>query len=70
MVGQVLDYVEYFDEVIAVILDVGANVDIDNYIRKLRRLGAEVVVLEGDIKRKGRSREIIIRDARRKIIIR
>ena len=70
LVGQVLDYVEYFDEVIAVILDVGANVDIDSYIKKLRKLGAEVVVLEGDIKRKGRSREIIIKDARRKIIIR
>ncbi|NJE84340.1 hypothetical protein E3E23_00565 [Thermococcus sp. CX2] len=70
LVGQVLDYVEYFDEVIAVILDVGANVDIDSYIKKLRRLGAEVVVLEGDIRRKGRSREIIIQDARRKIIIR
>ncbi len=70
LVGQVLDYVEYFDEVIAVILDVGANVDIDSYIKKLRQLGAEVVVLEGDIKRKGRSREIIIKDARRKIIIR
>ena len=61
LVGQVLDYVEYFDEVIAVILDVGANVDIDSYIKKLRQLGAEVVVLEGDIKRKGRSREIIIK---------
>lgn len=70
LVGQVLDYVEYFDDVIAVILDVGANVDIDSYIKKLRRLGAEVVVLEGDIRRKGRSREIIIQDARRKIIIR
>lgn len=70
LVGQVLDYVEYFDEVIAVILDVGANVDIDSYIKKLRQLGAEVVVLEGDIKRKGRSREIIIKDARRRIIIR
>ncbi|CAD5244579.1 hypothetical protein [Thermococcus camini] len=70
LVGQVLDYVEHFDEVIAVILDVGANVDIDNYIKKLRQLGTEVVVLEGNIKRKGRSREIIIKDARRKIIIR
>ncbi|NJE06623.1 hypothetical protein E3E22_10640 [Thermococcus sp. MV5] len=70
LVGQVLDYVEYFDEVIAVILDVGANVNIDSYIKKLRQLGAEVVVLEGDIKKKGRSREIIIKDARRKIIIR
>jgi len=70
LVGQVLDYVEYFDEVIAVILDVGASVDIDNYIKKLRMLGAEVVVLEGSIRRKGRSREIIIQDARRKIIIR
>ena len=70
LIGQVLDYVEYFDEVIAVILDVGTNVDIDSYIKKLRQLGAEVVVLEGNIKRKGRSREIIIKDARRKIIIR
>lgn len=69
LVGQVLDYVEYFDEVIAVILDVGANVDIDSYVKKLRGLGAEVVILEGDIKRKGRSREIIIKDARKKIII-
>ncbi|MFA4663348.1 hypothetical protein [Pyrococcus kukulkanii] len=70
LVGQVLDYVEYFDEVIAVILDVGAGVDIDSYIKKLRQLGAEVVVLEGSIRRKGRFREIIIQDARRKIIIR
>jgi len=31
---------------------------------------AEVVVLEGDIRRKGKSREIIIQDARRKVIIR
>lgn len=70
LVGQVVDYMSYFDEVIAVILDVGANVDIDDYIKKLRRLGAEVVILEGGIKRRGRSREIIIKDAGRKIIIR
>ena len=70
LVGQVLDYVDYFDEVIAVILDVGATVDLESYIKKLRMLGAEVVVLEGDIRRKGKSREIIIQDARRKIIIR
>ncbi|HIH72409.1 hypothetical protein GBV73_09605 [Thermococcus sp. 101 C5] len=70
LVGQVLDYVDYFDEVIAVILDVGATVDLESYVKKLRALGAEVVVLEGDIRRKGRSREIVIKDAKRKIIIR
>ncbi|WP_197704275.1 hypothetical protein [Thermococcus henrietii] len=70
LVGQVLDYVEYFDEVIAVILDVGANVDIDNYIRKLHQLGAKVVVLEGNVKRRGRSQEIIIKQGARRIVIR
>ncbi len=61
LVGQVMDYVDYFDEVIAVVLDVGANVDLDNYMRKLQRLGARVLILEGSIRRKGRRREIVIR---------
>lgn len=61
LVGQVLDYTEYFDDVIAVILDVGANVDLEDYARKLQRLGAQVLILEGNIRRKGRKREIVIR---------
>lgn len=61
LVGQVMDYVDYFDEVIAVVLDVGANVDLENYMRKLQRLGAQVLILEGSIRRKGRRREIVIR---------
>ncbi|AEC51596.1 hypothetical protein PNA2_0680 [Pyrococcus sp. NA2] len=70
LVGQVLDYIEYLDEVIAVILDVGANVNLDGYTRKLKSLGVEVVVLEGTVKRKGKSREIIIKEGKRRIIIR
>lgn len=70
LVGQVLDYREYFDEVIAVILDVGANVDLERYIQKLKELGVEVVVLRGDLRRKGPNKEIVIRDADRKIVIR
>ena len=61
LVGQVMDYVDYFDEVIAVVLDVGANVDLENYMRKLQKLGARVLILEGSIRRKGRKMEIVIR---------
>ena len=70
LVGQVLDYVEHFDEVIAVILDIGTNVDLERYIQKLRNHGAEVVVLHGDLRRKGNTKEIIIKDTDRKIVIR
>ena len=70
LVGQVLDYVEHFDEVIAVILDIGANVNMERYIQKLKNLGAEVVVLHGDLRRKGNTKEIIIKDTDRKIVIR
>jgi len=61
LVGQVMDYVDHFDEIIAIVLDVGANVDLENYMRKLQRLGARVLILEGSIRRKGRRREIVIR---------
>lgn len=70
LVGQILDYVEHFDEVIAVVLDIGANVDLERYIQKLKNLGAEVVVLHGDLRRKGNTKEIIIKDTTKKIVIR
>ena len=69
LVGQVMDYVDYFDEVIAVVLDVGANVGLENYIGKLQKLGARVLILEGNLRRKKRGYEIIINQGRRKFII-
>lgn len=60
LLGQVDEYLDFFDHVIAVILDVGANVDLDYYERKLKSKGAEVYYLRGTVKRTGKKQEIVI----------
>ncbi|NJE79576.1 hypothetical protein [Thermococcus sp. GR4] len=63
LLGQMRVYKDYFDDVIAVILDIGKDVDLERYITKLRRDGVRVLVIEGKktTKKKGKKREVVIR---------
>jgi len=60
LTGQVLFYKENFEEVIAVILETGANVDIDKFARKLEEYGIHVIRLFGTVKRLGKKGDVII----------
>jgi hypothetical protein len=60
LTGQVLFYRENFEEVIAVILETGANVDIDKFARKLEEYGIHVIRLFGTVKRLGKKGDVII----------
>ena len=60
LTGQALFYKENFKEVIAVILDNGANVDIDKFVKKLEEYGLHVIRLFGSVKRLGRKGDVII----------
>jgi len=51
LTGQALFYKENFKEVIAVILDTGANVNIDKFVKKLEEYGIHVIRLFGSVKR-------------------
>lgn len=61
LLAQVMEDSEILDEVVAIILDVGYNVDIQKYRERLEKLGARVIILRGTIKRIGRRREIRIK---------
>lgn len=60
LLGQVDEYLDFFDHVIAVVLDVGANINLDYYERKLKEKGAEVYYLKGAVRRVGKKQEIVI----------
>lgn len=66
LVGQVLDYRDYLDQVIALIYDTGAKVDLDRYTEKLSKLGADVVIIQGPLKK--HRKEIIIKGAKKIIL--
>jgi len=61
LIGQVTEYLDTFDNVLAFILDIGANVDLDYYEQKIRQLGAEVITISGTVKRRGRGKNVIIK---------
>lgn len=60
LTGQALFYKENLEEVIAVILDTGANVDIDKFVKKLEEYGVHVIRLYGTVKRLGRGKGDVI----------
>lgn len=66
LVGQVLDYRDYLDQIIALILDIGAKVDLSRYTEKLSQLGAQVIILQGTLKKY--RKEIVIKGAKRVIL--
>ena len=61
LLGQIIDYKDYFDKIVALILDLGHNIDLESYKSKLKNLGAEVLIFKGMYKRIGRKKQIIIK---------
>jgi|Deesub1362B_J571_1020462.scaffolds.fasta_scaffold00059_35 hypothetical protein len=70
LVGEVTTDKMYFSSVIAVIFDIGKDVGLDFFVNQLKALGAITVVIPAQVKKSGRRQEIVIRQGRRKIIIR
>ncbi len=70
LLGEVQTDILYFKKVIAVLFDVGKNIDLDFFKKQLRLLGATVIVIPAHIRRKGRTQEIIIHRSGRKIVLR
>lgn len=57
LVGQVLDDIDYYEKVVAVIIDYGRLQGIDEYAKKIEKINpgnTAVVVLEADVKRRKR----------------
>jgi len=69
LVGEVATDKEYFGSVIAVIFDVGKNVGLEFFVNQLKALGAITIVIPIQIRKRGRKREIIIKQGGRRIII-
>ncbi|MBO8183497.1 MAG: hypothetical protein H0Z28_12035 [Archaeoglobus sp.] len=61
LVGQVMEYREYFDQILAIILDVGYNVDLGKFQGMLNGLGVEVKILKGVVRKIGKRKEIVIK---------
>lgn len=61
LVGQSIIYKKNLKEVIAVILDPGTNINIDNFIKTLEELKVNVIRLYGNVRRIGRKGEVVIK---------
>ncbi|MEM2345312.1 MAG: hypothetical protein QXN49_01915, partial [Archaeoglobaceae archaeon] len=61
LVGQSIIYKKNLKEVIAVILDPGTNINIDNFIKTLEELKVNVIRLYGNIRRIGKKGEVVIK---------
>ncbi len=70
LLGEIQTDKMYFSTVIAVVFDIGKDVGLDFFEKQIRALGAKAVIIPTQIKRSGRRREIVIREGRRRIIIR
>lgn len=70
LLGEVQTDKMYFSSVIAVVFDVGKDVGLNFFEKQIRALGAKAVIIPAQIKRSGRRQEVVIRQGRRKIIIR
>ena len=70
LVGEVNTDKMYFSSVIAVIFDVGKDIGLDFFVNQIKALGAITIVIPAQVKKSGRRQEIIIKQGRKKIIIR
>ena len=66
LIGQIMDYKDHLDNIIALILDTGATVDLEHYTDKLSQLGVKVVILHGTVRK--HKKEIIIKGARKIVL--
>lgn len=60
LVSQVLFYKKSFQHLICVILDVGKVRDMDDYVKELRKIGAQVIIVKGRVNRRKKNKQIII----------
>lgn len=70
LLGEVYTDKMYFSTVIAVVFDIGKDVGLDFFEKQIRALGAKAVIIPTQIRRSGRRQEIVIRQGRKRIIIR
>ena len=70
LLGEVQTDKVYFSSVIAVVFDVGRDVGLNFFEKQIRALGAKAVIIPAQVKKKGRKQEIIIKQGRKRIIIR
>ena len=70
LVGEVNTDKMYFSSVIAVIFDVGKDIGLDFFVNQIKALGAITIVIPAQVKKSRRRQEIIIKQGRKKIIIR
>lgn len=61
LIGQAIIYKKELKEVIAVILDCGANINVDNFIKTLEELKVHVIRLHGNVRRIGKKGEVVIK---------
>lgn len=61
LVGQSIIYKKNLEEVIAVILDPGTNINLDSFIKTLEELNVHVIRLYGNVRRIGRRGEVVIK---------
>lgn len=69
LLGEVYTDKMYFSSVIAVVFDIGKDVGLSFFEKQIKSLGAKAVIIPAQIKKSGRRQEIIIRQGRRRIII-
>ena len=61
LLGQAMVYIDYFEKLYTVILDIGKNVELDYYRNRLEAIGAEVLIFRGLIKSIRGRKKIVIR---------
>ncbi len=70
LLGEVYTDKMYFSSVITVVFDIGKDVGLNFFEKQIRALGAKAIIIPAQIKKSGRRQEIVIRQGKRRIVIR
>jgi len=70
LLGEVYTDKMYFSSVITVVFDIGKDVGLNFFEKQIKALGAKAIIIPAQIKKSGRRQEIVIRQGKRRIVIR